>query len=117
MNITIENTPNLAPTVEELTETYDRDQLLQLRENITEALIQMDKTAKAEARDRIREIAETSGFSLVELFGGPMMTKPQQATIRYRDAAGNTWGGRGKRPQWVVDFVAAGGDLETLKIV
>ena len=31
--------------------------------------------------------------------------------VRYRDAAGNTWGGRGPRPKWLRDAVANGQPL------
>ena len=31
--------------------------------------------------------------------------------VKYRDAAGNTWGGMGKRPQWLRDALASGKQL------
>ena len=31
--------------------------------------------------------------------------------VKYRDAQGNTWGGRGPRPRWLRDALAAGHDL------
>ncbi len=33
----------------------------------------------------------------------------------YRDAAGNTWSGRGRRPGWVHEALAAGKTLEQLR--
>jgi DNA-binding protein H-NS len=33
------------------------------------------------------------------------------AEAKFRDEAGNTWGGRGKRPQWLRDALAAGKTL------
>lgn len=36
--------------------------------------------------------------------------------VRYRDDAGNTWVGRGKRPQWVRDALAAGKKLEDFAV-
>jgi len=41
---------------------------------------------------------------------------PAGAAVRYRDEAGNTWVGRGKRPQWVRDALAAGKTLEDLAV-
>ena len=35
---------------------------------------------------------------------------------RYRDAAGNTWDGRGDAPQWVVQATSAGQSLEHFAI-
>jgi DNA-binding protein H-NS len=31
--------------------------------------------------------------------------------VKFRDEAGHTWGGRGKRPQWIRDALAAGKTL------
>ena len=33
------------------------------------------------------------------------------AAVKYRDAQGNSWGGRGPRPLWLRDALAAGHDL------
>ena len=32
--------------------------------------------------------------------------------MKYRDGAGNTWGGMGKRPQWLRDALTSGRRLE-----
>ncbi|MFM7321075.1 MAG: H-NS family nucleoid-associated regulatory protein [Armatimonadota bacterium] len=38
-------------------------------------------------------------------------------TIKYRDAQGRTWsGGRGRKPQWVLDALAEGIDLEQFRV-
>jgi len=38
-------------------------------------------------------------------------------TVKYRDAQGRTWsGGRGRKPQWVLDAIAQGIDLEQFRI-
>ena len=34
------------------------------------------------------------------------------AVVRYKDDKGNTWVGRGKRPQWLRDALAAGRKIE-----
>lgn len=34
--------------------------------------------------------------------------------VRYRDDAGNTWGGRGPRPRWLRNALAAGKTLDDL---
>jgi DNA-binding protein H-NS len=38
------------------------------------------------------------------------------AVVRYKDEAGNTWVGRGKRPQWLRDALAAGKKLEDFAV-
>jgi DNA-binding protein H-NS len=38
------------------------------------------------------------------------------AVVRYKDEAGNTWVGRGKRPQWLRDALVAGKKLEDFAV-
>jgi DNA-binding protein H-NS len=38
------------------------------------------------------------------------------AAVKFRDEAGNTWVGRGKRPQWLRDALAAGKTLKDLAV-
>ena len=45
---------------------------------------------------------------------GRRAAKP--AVVRYRDDAGNSWTGRGKRPNWFKDALAAGKSAEDLLV-
>jgi DNA-binding protein H-NS len=36
--------------------------------------------------------------------------------VKFRDPAGNTWGGRGPRPQWLREALAAGKSLEDFAV-
>lgn len=36
----------------------------------------------------------------------------ETTTAQYQDANGNTWGGRGRRPNWLNDAIARGKNLE-----
>ena len=38
------------------------------------------------------------------------------APVKYRDEAGNTWSGRGKRPQWFKSALESGKTLEDLAV-
>jgi DNA-binding protein H-NS len=38
------------------------------------------------------------------------------ATVKYRDEAGNTWGGRGPRPQWLREALNAGKTLQDFAV-
>ena len=40
----------------------------------------------------------------------------QPAEVAYRDANGNTWVGRGKRPQWLRDALAGGRSLDEFRV-
>lgn len=41
---------------------------------------------------------------------------PAGAVVRFRDEAGNSWVGRGKRPQWLRDALAAGKKMEDFAV-
>jgi DNA-binding protein H-NS len=67
------------------------------------------------------------GHSLEQFQQGPATTKKAGSgrgrkgrkgarSAKFRDAAGNTWGGMGKRPQWLRDALASGKRLEDFLI-
>lgn len=110
----------LAPTVDELNETYERGQLVILAANVAEALRLTEAEARKKAKADAEALLEAAGFSPAEIFMNMAEKKPKgektPAPIKYRDEQGNTWAGKGKRPAWVVSYLEAGGDLETLKV-
>lgn len=48
--------------------------------------------------------------------GRPASGATSAATVRYRDEAGNTWGGRGPRPRWLRNALASGKTLKDLEV-
>ena len=78
---------------------------------------------------RIREAIEHYGLTAADLGLGaraatkgnaPVAAKKRRGkakaakpaiVMKFRDEAGNTWGGRGKRPQWVRDALNSGKQL------
>jgi DNA-binding protein H-NS len=42
--------------------------------------------------------------------------KTAKAAVTYRNESGQTWGGRGKRPQWLRDALAGGHALEEFRV-
>jgi DNA-binding protein H-NS len=68
---------------------------------------------------RIRVAIEHYGLTPEQLFARiPTERKIRRATVagvraaRYADGIGNTWGGMGKRPDWLREALAAGRNLE-----
>jgi DNA-binding protein H-NS len=89
---------------------------------------------KAGVASRIREAIATYGLTVEELgFGrGSVAPKavapvpeskaaastaaPTPSAVRYRDDAGNTWGGRGPKPNWLKAGMASGRSLESFSV-
>jgi len=76
------------------------------------------------ARAEIERIAREAGLSIADLMtqagvktAKPASTRPPVAA-KYRNSAdaSQTWTGRGKRPRWLADAVAAGASLESFLI-
>jgi len=64
-------------------------------------------------RDRILKILADEGFTFEQVFGGKRgksKTKGFKVKPKYRNPANpeQTWAGRGKRPRWFADALAAG---------
>ena len=46
----------------------------------------------------------------------PRRTGRAGSKVKYRDEAGNVWGGRGPRPQWLRNALASGKKLEDFAV-
>ena len=88
--------------------------------------IELEIIARREQdRERIvsqmRELAGSIGMSLEDLLKQERGRAPRAAagalTVKYRhpENVALTWAGRGKRPQWIVEWLASGRTLEELE--
>lgn len=93
-------------------------QLAEIRRNERKAIINSLKTAIVEHSVTPAEL----GFHGVAIPQRPA-GRGRRAGLRpepvvaYRNPQGLTWsGGRGRRPQWVLDVLAGGGDIEQFRV-
>lgn len=68
---------------------------------------------KAEAIKRIKATMVDLGITIADLEERPPRTK---SPVLYRDAAGNTWTGVGKRPNWLRDALRDGRTLDEFAV-
>jgi DNA-binding protein H-NS len=59
--------------------------------------------------------AKKAGKAMGKARGQAAAGKPARAA-KYRDDAGHSWGGIGKRPQWLRDALAAGKTLQDFEV-
>ena len=115
-----------------MTKTY-----VQIQKQIETLQREADKLKRKEVDDvisKIKEAIDVYGLTSADLgFGTRGAARAATATkkrgrpaakgraksaaaAKYRDEAGNTWGGRGPRPQWLRDALTAGKTLQDFAI-
>lgn len=76
---------------------------------------QIEKTrqeSKAAVIAQIKQIISDHGLKIEDIEG----KKLGKVAVKYRDAAGNTWTGRGQKPVWLRNVIAAGVPLDALRV-
>lgn len=96
-----------------------------IQKQIKELQTEADRLRKREVADVIQKIKSAiAAYDITadELFGGRggkragKVMKAAARSSKYGDADGNVWGGRGPRPRWVREALAAGRVLDDLRI-
>ena len=111
----------------DLTESLDRmglDELRELRKSIDRAISSFEGRRRQEAISAAEQVAKEHGFKLAELVGGRKAGKAKStdegssasrvAAYVNPDNPEQVWSGRGRRPGWVHDALAAGRTLDDL---
>lgn len=94
-----------------------KKELLQLQKDVASALKNVDIKARQEARLAAEKAAAEFGFSLDEVLGAGKGKKPA-GVAKYRNPTNpeQTWTGRGRKPAWLNEAIAAGADISDLEI-
>ncbi|MEN7530805.1 MULTISPECIES: H-NS family nucleoid-associated regulatory protein [unclassified Cupriavidus] len=90
----------------------------ELQKQAEEIKAREQATVIAEIREKIEQFgltAEDLGFG-GKLPGAKKAAAARKVPVRYRDSAGNTWTGRGKRPGWLTQALANGKSMEDFLI-
>lgn len=92
-------------------------ELLKLQERIEAAIVQKRVDETAATKEALRAMAEKAGFSLNDLFG-KRGAKKGSGEAKYRNPkdTAQTWTGRGRKPNWLVDAVKKGAKNDTFAI-
>ncbi|MHA6344983.1 H-NS histone family protein [Roseivivax sp. CAU 1761] len=97
-------------------EDMSKDELKRLKADVDRALKTIDTRRRAEAKRAAEVAAKEYGFSLDDLIGSD--GKAGKGIPRYRNPAApdQTWTGRGRKPNWVIEALDNGKSLDDLKI-
>jgi DNA-binding protein H-NS len=89
-------------------------ELIEQRDALNAQIAAMQQAQRAEALSEIRSAMREYQISVEDLglTGKPAREPKVKGIPKYRDpATQQTWSGRGKRPQWIHDALAAGKSL------
>lgn len=96
--------------------TMNREQLLQLQEDVAKALTTLETRRKKEALAAAEEAVRELGYSLSDLTGISKTKKPSPAKYVHPENPSLTWSGRGRKPKWFVDALENGMAVEDLAV-
>lgn len=113
-------TLNLADiTVEKLLKNSSKD-LQDFQAKLTAAIEQRKGQDKIELHNEMQELAAKRGFSLGEFLGTAKKTKTTKKSkaAKYKNPANDkeTWAGRGRKPNWLLELIAAGRNVEEFEV-
>ena len=94
-------------------------ELKDLLEKIPSELKRRERSERVNLLRDLEKIAAERGYSLADIVGSTD-SMPKKSTVsakfKHPDNPSITWSGRGRKPQWVVDFLTNGGKIESLAI-
>ncbi|RBP84985.1 DNA-binding protein H-NS [Rhodobacter sp. 140A] len=99
-------------------EALSLSELKKMQKDVAKAISTYEDRQKAEARAKVEAFARDLGYSLAELVGTETKSSRAPAAAKYRHPVNPalTWSGRGRKPQWFVEALAAGKTAEDLTI-
>lgn len=97
-------------------ESMSSDALKKLIADAQKALKTVDARRRAEAKRAMEQAAKEYGFSVDEVMDGK--TKGPKGSAKYANPAdpSQTWTGRGRKPNWVLEALKAGKSIDDMAI-
>jgi DNA-binding protein H-NS len=94
-------------------------ELKDMQSQIAKAISSFEDRRKRQALAELEDIVRAKGFSsLAELTGAPTPRKTTASVAKYANPANrsDTWSGRGRKPRWFIEAMAAGRKPEELSV-
>lgn len=93
-------------------------ELLHLKAKVDAEIANREQEEKNKAKKQILEIAKSFNLSVEEVLakGGSSSRRPAEAKYRNPNNPEQTWSGRGRKPVWASEWLAAGKSLDDLLI-
>ncbi|WP_201618276.1 H-NS family nucleoid-associated regulatory protein [Psychrobacter urativorans] len=93
------------------------DELRAITENAQQLITQKQHQNLHDAYIQFEKIAKDSGSTIEEILkAGESLEKKRNIKYRNTEDSNETWTGRGRKPTWLVDALAAGRDIEDFAV-
>lgn len=98
-------------------ENLDVDELRAITENAQQLIAKKQHQRLYDAYMQFEKIAEESNSTIEEILkAGEKLEKKRSIKYRNSENEQETWTGRGRKPTWLIDALAAGKDLEDFAV-
>lgn len=98
-------------------DSLDVDELRAITENAQQLIAQKQHQRLYDAYMQFEAIAEKSNSSIDEILkAGEKLEKKRSIKYRNTENSDETWTGRGRKPTWLVEALAAGRDIEDFAV-
>lgn len=103
-------------------EKLTRKELLDLKAEVEQQLVKQEKQRRADAIKAAEQAAREYGFSFDELLqeagkgGGRKTVRKGEPKYAHPEDKSVTWTGKGRKPKWFTEAIAAGWAPEKLEI-
>ena len=96
-------------------------ELIALEAKLAASIATARQKERAEIKSKVAELAESHGFSVSELFGGPGRGNGRKKSVSIAKYANpddktDTWTGRGRKPNWLLARLKKGAKLSDFAI-
>lgn len=100
-------------------------ELLAQKAELDRKIQETQKAERTAAIEKVRALMAEFGLSMDDLSGKASSATParkksgdgtRKAAVKYRDAAGNTWSGRGLQPRWLKEALSGGKSLQDFAV-
>jgi DNA-binding protein H-NS len=103
---------------------YDKmslKELVEIEAKVQKAIAAARDRERADLKKKMAEMASSHGFSVTDLFGGGRGAKGSKKSVgvaKYAnpDNRSDTWTGRGRKPNWVLERLKKGSKLSDFEI-
>lgn len=100
--------------------SFNLNQLADLKKQIDVEVVRRKESEKANLRAEMQRMAAAAGLTIEEVMGaakkGRKVVASGVAQFQNPADSSQTWTGRGRKPQWVIDWLASGNSLDGLRI-